>query len=95
MNNKSLYNSLAEYAKTDNYPFHMPGHKRNGEIINMVNPYEIDITEIDDFDDLHHSNGLIQNISERICKSYDALYGNPQVTLLYDVKTVDKDYTLG
>lgn len=71
MNNKSLYNSLAEYAKTDNYPFHMPGHKRNGEIINMVNPYEIDITEIDDFDDLHHSNGLIQNISEKICKTYD------------------------
>ena len=53
-----LYEKLKWYQDTDYYPFHMPGHKRNlGE---MCNPYKIDITEIDGFDDLHHAEGIIK-----------------------------------
>lgn len=28
-------------------------------------PYEIDITEIDEFDDLHHADGIIREAQER------------------------------
>ena len=51
-----LYRKLKEYANTGYYPFHMPGHKRNTALIGSELPYELDITEIDGFDDLHHSN---------------------------------------
>ena len=47
-----LYKKLRDYAASDYYPFHMPGHKRNPEITGAVLPYEIDITEIEGFDDL-------------------------------------------
>ena len=39
---------LEQYAKSDYYPFHMPGHKRVP--FHMPDPYTIDITEIDGFD---------------------------------------------
>ena len=33
-------------------------------------PYDIDITEIEGFDDLHHSNGIIKNIEEQAKRIY-------------------------
>lgn len=42
-----LYDSLARYGKTDYYPYHMPGHKRRGEIEGFTDFFQIDITEID------------------------------------------------
>ena len=44
-----LDESLYEYSKTDFYPFHMPGHKRQVHSPYLRNPYEVDITEITDF----------------------------------------------
>ncbi|MFR7899826.1 MAG: hypothetical protein ACLU6Y_08240 [Ruminococcus sp.] len=35
--------------------FHMPGHKRNKACVEGIFPLRRDITEIDGFDDLHHS----------------------------------------
>ena len=40
------------------YPFHMPGHKRQDKL--LTDPYEIDITEISDFDNLHHPDYSIK-----------------------------------
>ena len=40
-----LYDRLKQYAETDWYPWHMPGHKR--QMVEFVNPFSIDITEID------------------------------------------------
>ena len=54
---KYLIDDLEEYAQSDYYPFHMPGHKRKS--LAFPNPYEIDITEIDGFDNLHHATGII------------------------------------
>ena len=54
-----LYDKLLEYSRSDFYPFHMPGHKRNREITGAALPYDIDITEIDGFDDLHHAVGIL------------------------------------
>ena len=48
-----LYEKLNAYARTDFYPFHMPGHKRNPETGPLAPFYRLDITEIDGFDNLH------------------------------------------
>ena len=66
---KRLYKELVNYSKSDYYPFHMPGHKRN--ISDFLNDaYAIDITEIDGFDNLHDAKGLIKEAEERAAKLY-------------------------
>ena len=47
---------LKALAQSDVYPFHMPGHKRQ---LSGFFPYELDITEIEGFDNLHHAKGLL------------------------------------
>ena len=53
-----LEEKLRELAQSNRYPFHMPGHKR---MLDGTNPYAIDITEIEDFDHLHHAERQIRN----------------------------------
>ena len=65
-----LDTKLRNYADTDTYPFHMPGHKRN--MAGSENPYNIDITEITGFDDLHHADGIIKEAQQRAAKLYGA-----------------------
>lgn len=50
-----LYKKLEAYGKSDFYPFHMPGHKRNPLTVDSDFPVERDITEINGFDNLHHA----------------------------------------
>ena len=52
----TLLDAYRSYNERDIYPFHMPGHKRNTELMQMDNPYGIDYTEIDDLDDLHEAS---------------------------------------
>lgn len=59
---------LKRYAKGDVYPFHMPGHKRNP--LRFPNPYTIDITEIEGFDDLHRPHGILKEAQERAARLY-------------------------
>ncbi len=66
---KDLYEQLSAYGASDYYPFHMPGHKRRAR---MENPYAIDITEIDGFDDLHHPQGILRESMDRIAALYGA-----------------------
>ena len=70
MQDQSIYEKLREYAKSDAYPFHMPGHKRKVDWISDV--YDIDITEIDGFDDLHHAEGILRDAQERAARVYHA-----------------------
>lgn len=51
-----LYEKLKDYADSGVYPFHMPGHKRT-ETDGL--PYDIDITEISGFDNLHEPVGCL------------------------------------
>ena len=54
---------LINNSQSNIYPFHMPGHKRRGSDIGAeLDPYAIDITEIDNFDNLHHAEGIIKDI---------------------------------
>lgn len=66
--NKLLLNRLAAYASSGSYPFHMPGHKRM--IDNFPNPFSIDITEIDGFDNLHHPEGILKESMEWAASVY-------------------------
>ena len=51
----SIYNKLKQLQYKEDYPFHMPGHKRNLKIDPLLDAIsKIDITEITGFDDLHH-----------------------------------------
>lgn len=57
-----LINRLAAYEGSDMYPFHMPGHKRMpGPMDSFANPFTVDITEIDGFDNLHHPEGILRD----------------------------------
>lgn len=68
----NLYDKLTEYGESDYYGFHMPGHKRNKEICGGRLPYDIDITEIEGFDDLHHAKGILKEAQERAAEVYHA-----------------------
>ncbi|MFA9378534.1 MAG: aminotransferase class I/II-fold pyridoxal phosphate-dependent enzyme [Lachnotalea sp.] len=68
---QSLYEQLENYSETDYYPFHMPGHKRN-EDLQFSNPFHYDITEIEGFDNLHHSQGIILDAQKRAALLYNS-----------------------
>lgn len=51
---------------------HMPGHKRNTELLGTALPYSTDITEITDFDDLHAPNGVIKEIEKSLSGFYNS-----------------------
>lgn len=68
----NLYRQLCEYSESDYYGFHMPGHKRNGSMMDEKLPCRIDITEIEGFDDLHHASGILKEAQERAARVYGA-----------------------
>lgn len=74
-----LNRKLLSYKNENVYPYHMPGHKRNilkaemdadsfGSRLSGV--YDIDITEIDGFDNLHDANDVILDAEKRAAKLY-------------------------
>lgn len=64
---KGLYDLLEEHSASGRIPFHMPGHKRKSEFAGEL-PYTMDITEIDGFDDLHDSSGVLLELSESMAE---------------------------
>ena len=64
---------LINNSQSNIYPFHMPGHKRRGSDIGEgLDPYAIDITEIDNFDNLHHAEGIIKEAQAEAAALYGA-----------------------
>ena len=71
MTQRTLAESLAAYADSDCYPFHMPGHKRR--LTEMLPDFpealqraaRLDITEIDGFDNLHDPEGILKDAEEK------------------------------
>lgn len=94
----NLLKQLEEYRDSDYYPFHMPGHKRRNPFLDDDNgayvgdiadanaiscAYGIDITEIDGFDDLHDSQGVLRNAQSDAAK----LYGSDETFFLVNGST--------
>ena len=69
---KSLYQALSDYAASDFYPYHMPGHKRNPAGGEMADYHKIDVTEIDGFDNLHQAEGILKEAQLRANRLYGA-----------------------
>ena len=64
-----LLEQLARYDAADFLPMHMPGHKRTalgGEEL----PWQLDITEIDGFDNLHEAEGILKDGMELAARLY-------------------------
>ena len=72
-----LYKKLEAYGRSDFYPFHMPGHKRNPLAVDGDFPVERDITEINGFDNLHHAEDILKRAQEDVAR----LYGVPANSL--------------
>ena len=72
--NTSLFAKLKNYSESDYYAFHMPGHKRNLDLMQGTSPYRIDITEIDGFDDLHHAEGILKEAQERAARKRKSVF---------------------
>ena len=68
----TLLEKLTAYGASDYYGFHMPGHKRKLDMLGGVTPCQIDITEIDGLDDLHHAEGILREAQERAAETYHA-----------------------
>lgn len=66
----SLLQQISDYSETDHYPFHMPGHKRAA--LDFPNPWSVDITEIEGFDNLHHAEGILKELQEEAARLFGA-----------------------
>ena len=67
---RPIYNTLKNLS---NYPFHMPGHKRNKKFLNDFYDFiNLDFTEIDETDNMHKPEGIIKNSKEILSKTFGA-----------------------
>ena len=62
---QNLYDKLTNYCNSDRYPFHMPGHKRCKREYPFTSFYQLDITEVENFDNLHHPMGILMEIQQK------------------------------
>lgn len=79
MKKGNIYNKLNEYGRSDSYPYHMPGHKRNVDaesglfgVLGRIG--DIDITEIHDFDNLSDPDapdGILYKAQKECADFYD------------------------
>lgn len=76
---ESLYEKLMQYGESDIYPFCMPGHKRNLKVPGLENPYGVDITEVEGFDNLHDPSGILKEMQEGLQEIYRVPYVFPSV----------------
>lgn len=67
-----IFDKLIEYSKKGKYPLHMPGHKRQIKLMNGIDPFQIDITEIEGFDNLHHATGIIKESMDQTASIYES-----------------------
>lgn len=75
---ETLYEKLKKLAESDVLPMHMPGHKRNWLFSDLL-PYEMDITEIDGFDNLHAPEGILKDLCDRISRLWGTSASYPLV----------------
>ncbi|MBD3861542.1 aminotransferase class I/II-fold pyridoxal phosphate-dependent enzyme [Bacillus sp. 28A-2] len=84
-----LYTALAQHAEKRPYSFHVPGHHNGDVFFDEARSYyasilELDVTELEGLDDLHHPTGVIQEAEELLAK----LYGSDRSFFLVNGTTV-------
>ena len=67
-----LFEKLKNHSESDMYPYHMPGHKRRSFGMLPKDLYELDITEIDGFDNLHQPEEILKTLQENAAALYGA-----------------------
>ena len=67
-----LYDALTAYSCTDAVPMHMPGHKRQAQ--DYLIGADLDITEIDGFDNLHDAEGLLRDAMAHAAAVWGSTY---------------------
>lgn len=67
-----LFERLKKYNESDIYPYHMPGHKRRGCGNLPEDLFQIDITEIDGFDNLHQPEEILLEMQQQAALAYGA-----------------------
>lgn len=68
----SVKQALEQYAKQNNIPMHMPGHKRNPTAAPYLNSLseQMDVTEIEGMDDLHAPTGILKQAMDRAARAW-------------------------
>ncbi len=67
-----LKDKILKYKKQNFIPMHMPGHKRNTKLLGKQFLYDLDITEINGFDNLHDAKTCLKQISDFASKLYSS-----------------------
>lgn len=67
-----IIRKLQQLNESDEYPLHMPGHKRNVGCGFLSDMYGIDITEIIGYDNLYEADGMLKDAMERAARVYGA-----------------------
>ena len=65
-----LLDKLDGLKENGRIPMHMPGHKRNVQLLGNRLPIDKDITEIDGFDDLHDAQDLLKRVQDEAARLY-------------------------
>ena len=65
----SLAEELLGLHNSDEYPMHMPGHKRMDMGV-LSESYHLDITEIEGYDNLYDAQGILKTAMENAAKVY-------------------------
>lgn len=89
----SLIEKLLQHHRDDIYPYHMPGHKRKPLTKTLERVAELDITEIDGFDNLNHPEEMLLDIQRKAASLYGAdesfyLVGGSTLGLLSAISAV-------
>lgn len=69
---ENLKDKLCAYSESGMYPFHMPGHKRNTDSMPVWNLWQMDVTEVEGTDNLHHAEGILKEAMERAARLFRA-----------------------
>ena len=78
-----LCDRINEYTSSGVYPMHMPGHKRNTELLQQGLPYELDVSEIHGFDSLNDPQGILKETAQIAAD----IYGSDKAFLLVNGAT--------
>ncbi|MGI6108012.1 MAG: cysteine-rich small domain-containing protein [Lachnospiraceae bacterium] len=66
-----LWKELKDYSRDGILPMHMPGHKRRIEPAPGLSA-DIDLTEVEGVDDLHHADGILRQAMDRTASFFGA-----------------------